>query len=111
MRLSSFAVCPVILPGCILNGQTYSKVRAANIFYEKKPFCTPGECVSLSLKEQTDSDPEPSSVQRLVAGTVSGFKWESSVGLIQFVFAIPAFLCVLHIICLLALNDSEALAV
>ncbi|XP_073713250.1 cytokine-like nuclear factor N-PAC isoform X3 [Misgurnus anguillicaudatus] len=32
----------------------------------------------LSDKEQTDSDPEPSSVQRLVAGTVSGFKWESS---------------------------------
>ncbi|KAI5097109.1 putative oxidoreductase GLYR1 isoform X2, partial [Silurus meridionalis] len=32
-----------------------------------------------SDKEQTDSDPEPSSVQRLVAGTVAGFKWESSV--------------------------------
>ncbi|XP_026109608.1 putative oxidoreductase GLYR1 isoform X5 [Carassius auratus] len=31
-----------------------------------------------SDKEQTDSDPEPSSVRRLVAGTVSGFKWESS---------------------------------
>ncbi|KAF7697794.1 hypothetical protein HF521_004304 [Silurus meridionalis] len=31
-----------------------------------------------SDKEQTDSDPEPSSVQRLVAGTVAGFKWESS---------------------------------
>ncbi|XP_063042908.1 cytokine-like nuclear factor N-PAC isoform X2 [Engraulis encrasicolus] len=31
-----------------------------------------------SDKELTDSDPEPSSVQRLVAGTVSGFKWESS---------------------------------
>ncbi|XP_057201375.1 cytokine-like nuclear factor N-PAC isoform X1 [Triplophysa rosa] len=31
-----------------------------------------------SDKEQTDSDPEPSSVQRRVAGTVSGFKWESS---------------------------------
>ncbi|KAJ8391858.1 hypothetical protein AAFF_G00084740 [Aldrovandia affinis] len=29
-------------------------------------------------KGLTDSDPEPSSVQRLVAGTVSGFKWESS---------------------------------
>ncbi|XP_062388699.1 cytokine-like nuclear factor N-PAC isoform X3 [Sardina pilchardus] len=31
-----------------------------------------------SDKELTDSDPEPSSAQRLVAGTVSGFKWESS---------------------------------
>ncbi|XP_042575830.1 putative oxidoreductase GLYR1 isoform X5 [Cyprinus carpio] len=31
-----------------------------------------------SDKEQTDSDPEPSSVRRLVAGTVTGFKWESS---------------------------------
>uniref|UniRef100_A0A8C1INA5 Cytokine-like nuclear factor N-PAC n=1 Tax=Cyprinus carpio TaxID=7962 RepID=A0A8C1INA5_CYPCA len=48
-----------------------------------KPFCTHGECVSLSLKEQTDSDPEPSSVRRLVAGTVTGFKWESSVGYIH----------------------------
>uniref|UniRef100_A0AAR2LD89 Cytokine-like nuclear factor N-PAC n=1 Tax=Pygocentrus nattereri TaxID=42514 RepID=A0AAR2LD89_PYGNA len=38
-----------------------------------------GKCVSLSLKDQTDSDPEPSSVQRVVAGTVAGFKWESSV--------------------------------
>ncbi|KAI5629461.1 putative oxidoreductase GLYR1 isoform X2, partial [Silurus asotus] len=38
-----------------------------------------GKCFSFSLKEQTDSDPEPSSVQRLVAGTVAGFKWESSV--------------------------------
>ncbi|TRY93227.1 hypothetical protein DNTS_014367 [Danionella cerebrum] len=31
-----------------------------------------------SDKEQTDSDPEPSIVQRLVPGTVSGFKWDSS---------------------------------
>ncbi|XP_036408392.1 putative oxidoreductase GLYR1 [Megalops cyprinoides] len=31
-----------------------------------------------SEKDLTDSDPEPSSVQRLVAGTVSGFKWDSS---------------------------------
>ncbi|XP_030646522.1 cytokine-like nuclear factor N-PAC isoform X2 [Chanos chanos] len=31
-----------------------------------------------SDKELTDSDPEPSSVQRLVAGTLSGFKWDSS---------------------------------
>uniref|UniRef100_A0A673IFK5 Cytokine-like nuclear factor N-PAC n=1 Tax=Sinocyclocheilus rhinocerous TaxID=307959 RepID=A0A673IFK5_9TELE len=53
------------------------------LFHEIKPFCTHGECVSLSLKEQTDSDPEPSSVRRLVAGTVSGFKWESSVGYIH----------------------------
>uniref|UniRef100_A0A9J7XWN1 Cytokine-like nuclear factor N-PAC n=3 Tax=Cyprinus carpio TaxID=7962 RepID=A0A9J7XWN1_CYPCA len=53
------------------------------LFHEIKPFCTHGECVSLSLKEQTDSDPEPSSVRRLVAGTVTGFKWESSVGYIH----------------------------
>lgn len=40
--------------------------------------------MSLSLKDLTDSEPEPSSVERLgglgTTGPVSGFKWESSVG-------------------------------
>lgn len=72
---------PVYLPGHILTGSRCFYFKA--LFHEIKPFCTHGECVSLSVKEQTDSDPEPSSVQRLVAGTVSGFKWESSVGYIH----------------------------
>lgn len=37
-------------------------------------------CVSLLLKDLTDSDPEPSTVERLGSGTDSAFKWESSVG-------------------------------
>ncbi len=37
-------------------------------------------CVSLLLKDLTDSDPEPSTIERLGAGPGSGFKWESSVG-------------------------------
>lgn len=76
--MSSFAVCP---PGHTFTRSRCSYFRA--LFHEIKPFCTHGECVSLSLKEQTDSDPEPSSVRRLVAGTVTGFKWESSVGYIH----------------------------
>lgn len=38
------------------------------------------KCVSLLLKDLTDSDPEPSTIERLGAGPASGFKWESSVG-------------------------------
>uniref|UniRef100_A0A8C4F6Q2 Cytokine-like nuclear factor N-PAC n=1 Tax=Dicentrarchus labrax TaxID=13489 RepID=A0A8C4F6Q2_DICLA len=34
--------------------------------------------VSLLLKDLTDSDPEPSTIERLGAGPGSGFKWESS---------------------------------
>lgn len=37
-------------------------------------------CVSLPLKDLADSDPEPSTMERLGAGPGSGFKWESSVG-------------------------------
>lgn len=37
-------------------------------------------CVSLLLKDLTDSDPEPSTIERLGSGPGSGFKWESSVG-------------------------------
>lgn len=38
-------------------------------------------CVSLLLKDLTDSDPEPSTIERLGSGPGSdAFKWESSVG-------------------------------
>lgn len=54
------------------------------------PFDLKGEYVSLSsLKDLTDSDPEPSTIERLGAGPGSGFKWESSVGETPFPPSLP----------------------
>ncbi|KAJ8374149.1 hypothetical protein SKAU_G00047290 [Synaphobranchus kaupii] len=45
---------------------------------EDEPGALGGGCPPRDDKDLTDSDPEPSSVQRLVPGTVTGFKWDSS---------------------------------
>lgn len=50
-------------------------------FWSASSALNPKVNVSLfPLKDLTDSDPEPSTVERLGAGPGSGFKWESSVG-------------------------------
>lgn len=56
--------------------------------------------VSLLLKDLTDSDPEPSTVERVGAGPGSGFKWEHSVSepsFTQICFALQYFLLTVYL--------------
>lgn len=65
---------------CSLTCSETSSATANTDLYKVSPCWFRWTCVSLLLKDLTDSDPEPSTIERLGSGPGSGFKWESSVG-------------------------------